>query len=71
MISLNSASLLSGNGIDVNSLVAAVQAPAQSQIQLYQQQQTGLQTRASLLGTINNDLSNLSSAVNSLMVVCI
>src|SRR5438067_5007027 len=66
MISLNSASLLSGNGIDVNSLVAAVQAPAQSQIQLYQQQQTGLQTRVSLLGTINNDLSNLSSAVNSL-----
>ena len=66
MISLNSATLLSGNGIDVNSLVAAVQAPVQSQIQLYQQQQTGLQTQASLLGTINNDLNNLLTVVNSL-----
>ena len=66
MISLNSATLLSGNGIDVNSLVTQVQAPEQSEIQLYQQQQTGLQTQASLLTSINNDLSNLSSAVNSL-----
>lgn len=66
MISLNSATLLSGNGIDVNSLVAAAQAPVQSQIQLYQQQQTGLQTQANLLGTINNDLNNLLTAVNSL-----
>jgi len=66
MISLNSATLLSGNGIDVNSLVAEVQAPLQSEIQLYQQQQTGLQTQAGLLTSLNNDLSNLSSAVNSL-----
>ena len=66
MISLNSATLLSGNGIDVNSLVAAVQAPVQSQIQLYQQQQTGLQTQASLLTTLNSDLNNLASTVNSL-----
>jgi flagellar hook-associated protein 2 len=66
MISLNSATLLSGNGIDVNSLVAAVQAPVQSQIQLYQQQQTGLQTQAGLLTTLNSDLNNLASTVNSL-----
>jgi flagellar hook-associated protein 2 len=66
MISLNSATLLSGNGIDVNSLVAAVQAPLQSEIQLYQQQQSGLQTQAGLLTSLNNDLSNLSAAVNSL-----
>jgi flagellar hook-associated protein 2 len=66
MISLNSATLLSGNGIDVNSLVAAAQAPVQSEIQLYQQQQTGLQTQAGLLTSLNNDLNNLLSAVNSL-----
>ena len=50
---------LSGNGIDVNSLVAAAQAPVQSEIQLYQQQQTGLQTQAGLLTSLNNDLDNL------------
>ncbi len=66
MISLNSATLLSGNGIDVNSLVNAVQAPEQSQVQLYQQQQSTLQTQAGLLNTINGHLNSLSSAVNSL-----
>ncbi len=66
MISLNSATLLSGNGIDVSSLVAAVQAPVLSQIQLYEQQQAGLQTQAGLLSGINSDLNNLLSAVNSL-----
>lgn len=38
MISLNSASLLSGNGIDVNALVSAVLAPEENQLQLYEQQ---------------------------------
>ncbi|HJT70503.1 MAG TPA: flagellar filament capping protein FliD [Terriglobales bacterium] len=66
MISLNSATLLSGNGIDVNSLVNAVQAPEQSQVQLYQQQQSTLQTQAGLLNTINGHMNSLSSAVNSL-----
>jgi flagellar hook-associated protein 2 len=66
MISLNSATLLSGNGIDVNSLASAVQAPEQSQVQLYQQQQSTLQTQAGLLNTINGHMNSLSSAVNSL-----
>ncbi|HZR64517.1 MAG TPA: flagellar filament capping protein FliD [Terriglobales bacterium] len=65
-ISLNSATLLSGNGIDINSMVAAVEAPQLAQIQLYQQQQSTLQTQAGLLTSINNDLNNLSTAVNSL-----
>ncbi|HJU11002.1 MAG TPA: flagellar filament capping protein FliD [Candidatus Binataceae bacterium] len=65
-ISLNSATLLSGNGIDINSMVAAVEAPQVAQIQLYQQQQSTLQTQAGLLTSINNDLNNLSTAVNSL-----
>jgi flagellar hook-associated protein 2 len=65
-ISLNSATLLSGNGIDVNALVSAVQAPQLNAIQLYQQQQRGLETQAGLLTSINNGLNNLSTAVNSL-----
>src|SRR6476661_9611159 len=66
MISLNSATLLSGNGIDVNSLVTESLAPENTQLQAYQQQQTDLQSQASLLTGFSNDLSNLSSAVNSL-----
>src|SRR5581483_9496064 len=65
-ISLNSATLLSGNGIDVNSLATQVLAPEQNQLQLYQQQQSALQTQESLLTGMNNDLGSLSSAVNSL-----
>jgi flagellar hook-associated protein 2 len=66
MISLNSAALLSGNGIDVNAIVAAVQAQAANEIQLYQQQQSDLQNQSGLLSGLNNDLNNLASAVNAL-----
>jgi flagellar hook-associated protein 2 len=65
-ISLNSATLLSGNGIDVNSLAAQVLAPEQNQLRFYQQQQSALQTQQGLLTGLNNDLSSLLSAVNSL-----
>jgi flagellar hook-associated protein 2 len=66
MVSLNSAALLSGNGIDVNSLVSQVMASQNGQLQIYSQQATDLQTQASALTTLNNDLANLSSAINSL-----
>src|SRR5579859_5681720 len=66
MISLNSATLLSGNGIDVNSLVTQSLAAENGQLQLYQQQQTDLQSQAGLLTGFSSDLSKLSSAVNSL-----
>ncbi|HUK48327.1 MAG TPA: flagellar filament capping protein FliD [Terriglobales bacterium] len=65
-ISLNAGTLLNGNGIDVNSLVTQVQAPIESEIQTYEQQQSGLQTQAGLLTSMNNDLSSLSSAIDSL-----
>lgn len=66
MISLNSGSLLSGNGIDINALVSAVLAPEENQLQLYAQQQLDLQNNSALLSGINNDLGNLSSAINAL-----
>jgi len=65
-ISFNAASLLNGNGIDVNGVVAELQATSGKQITLWQQQQSDLQTKASLLNGINSDLSALVSAVQAL-----
>ena len=48
MISLNSSGLLSGNGIDVQSLVQQLLSPESGQLQLWQQQQTDLQNQAKL-----------------------
>jgi flagellar hook-associated protein 2 len=66
MVALNPSGLLNGNGIDVASLVSQVLATQSGGLQLLQQQQTDLQTQASLLTGLNRDLANLSSAVNSL-----
>ena len=65
-ISFNAAQLLNGNGIDVNSLVSQIQSQESGQLQVWQQQQTDLQTQASALNTLNADLSNLATAVNAL-----
>lgn len=65
-ISFNAASLLNGNGIDVNSLVSQVQAQEGGQVTVWQQEQTTLQTQATDLGTLNTDLTNLQTAVNAL-----
>jgi len=65
-ISFNAATLLNGNGIDVNSLVNQVQARQSGQLTNWQQQQSMLQTQATALGTINTDLNNLLTAINAL-----
>jgi flagellar hook-associated protein 2 len=65
-ISFNAASLLSGNGIDVNSIVSEIQAAQSGQLTAWQADQTTLQTQATAIGTINTDLSNLASAVQGL-----
>lgn len=65
-ISLNGATLLNGNGIDVNSLVSQVQTRESGQLTVWQQEQTDLQTQATALDTINTDLSNLNTAVAAL-----
>jgi flagellar hook-associated protein 2 len=66
MISLNTSGLFSGNGLDVQSLVTQILSAKAGQLQLWQQQQSDLQTQAKLLSSISSDLSDLSSAVNSL-----
>ncbi len=65
-ISLNPATLLNGQGIDVSSLVTEAQAPEQGELQVYQQQRSTLQSQAGVLNSMNSDLNNLASAVNSL-----
>lgn len=65
-ISLNPATLLNGQGIDVSSLVTEAMTPEQNELQVYQQEQSTLQTQSGLLTSMNNDLGSLSTAVNSL-----
>jgi len=65
-ISFNAASLLSGNGIDVNSVVSEIQAAQSGQVTAWKADQTTLQTQATAMTSINTDLSNLASAVQGL-----
>lgn len=65
-ISLNTSDLLSGQGIDVSSLVQEVLSESDGQLTEWQDEQSTLQTQASDLTSINNDLNSLASAVQAL-----
>jgi len=65
-ISLNPASLLSGQGFDVTTLVDQLLSQKSGQLTEWQNEQSNLQNQAGLLTNINNDLSNLASAVTAL-----
>ena len=65
-ISFNTASLLNGNGIDVNAVVSEIQDAQSGQLTAWQGDVTNLQTQATDLSGINSDLSNLASAVQGL-----
>lgn len=65
-ISLNPASLLSGQGIDVTTLVNELLNQKTGQLQQWQSEQSTLQTQAGLITNINSDLTNLANAVNAL-----
>jgi flagellar hook-associated protein 2 len=65
-ISLNPATLLNGNGIDVTALVAQVQAQKSGQLDVWKQQQTDLQSQSSALGVLNTDLANLKTTIDAL-----
>ena len=66
-ISLNPATLLSGQGIDISSVVQQVLAQRSGPLQVWQQQQTDLSTQAGLLQGINNNLIALTTSVNELV----
>ena len=65
-VSLNPASLLSGQGLDVKSLVNQLLSQKSGQLTAWQNEQTTLQLQAGLLKSINDELSNLATAVNTL-----
>lgn len=65
-ISLNPSSLLSGQGIDVSTIVSEILNQQSGQLTEWQNEQATLQTQASLLSGINGDLTNLANAVSAL-----
>lgn len=65
-ISLNPAALLSGQGVDVTSLVNQILSGQSGQLMEWQSEQMTLQTQAGLLTGISGDLTNLASAVTAL-----
>ena len=65
-ISLNPASLLSGQGLDVSTLVSQLMNQKSGQLTEWQSEQTTLQLQAGLLSAINGHLSSLADAVTAL-----
>jgi flagellar hook-associated protein 2 len=66
-VSLNPSTLLSGQGIDISSVVQQLLSAKSGQLTQWQNQQTDLSTQAGLLQGLNNNLTNLATAVNSLV----
>jgi flagellar hook-associated protein 2 len=65
-ISLNPSTILSGQGIDVTSLVQQIISEQSGQLSVWQAQQTTFATQDGLLEGINNNLTNLQTAVAAL-----
>jgi len=65
-ISLNPATLLNGQGLDVSSLVTEVLANESGQLTVWEEQQSDLSTQAGDLQQINSDLNSLATAVQAL-----
>ena len=65
-VSLNPATLLSGQGIDVSSLVNQILAKSSGQLTEWDSEQSTLQSQASALNSINSDLNSLATAVTAL-----
>jgi len=65
-ISLNPASILSGQGIDVSSLVQQILNQKSGTLTVWQNQEATLQSQSIALTAINNDLGHLATAVQAL-----
>lgn len=65
-VSLNPATLLSGQGIDVSTVVNEILSQKSGQLSEWSSEQTLLGTQGGLLTSINNDLNSLASAVTAL-----
>jgi flagellar hook-associated protein 2 len=65
-ISLNPSTILSGQGIDVSSIVQQIIADQSGQLSVWQGEQTTFATQDGLLEGINNNLTTLQTAVAAL-----
>jgi flagellar hook-associated protein 2 len=65
-IGLNPASILSGQGFDVNSLVQQILLQRSGPLTVWQNQEATLQSQSIALTAINNDLGHLATAVQAL-----
>ena len=65
-VALNPSTLLSGQGIDVSSTVQQIIAGQSGPLTEWQSENTTLSTQAGLLLGINNNLTNLATAVQAL-----
>ena len=65
-VSLNPATILSGQGIDVSSVVQQIIASQSGQLNVWQGQQTTFATQDGLLEGEENNLLNLQSAIAAL-----
>jgi flagellar hook-associated protein 2 len=65
-VSLNPATILSGQGIDVSSVVQQIISGQSGQLTVWQGQQTAFATQDGLLEGIENNLTNLQTAVAAL-----
>jgi len=65
-VSFNPSGLLSGSGIDVNTVVSQLISQQSAPLQIMQQQQTDLQNQSDALTSINQDLTDLAAAVSAL-----
>jgi flagellar hook-associated protein 2 len=65
-VSLNPSTILSGQGIDVSSIVEQIIASQSGELSVWQGQQTTLATQDGLLEGLQNNLTNLQTAVAAL-----
>ncbi len=65
-VSLNPSTILSGQGIDVSTVVQQIISEQSGQLSVWQGQQTALATQDGLLEGINNNLTSLQTAIASL-----
>ena len=65
-ISLNPSTILSGQGIDVSSIVQQIISSESGPISVWQGQETAIAAQNGELDGINNDLTNLQSAITAL-----
>jgi flagellar hook-associated protein 2 len=65
-ISLNPSTILSGQGIDVSSVVQEILSSQSGELTVWENQSTTLATQNGVLDSIENDLSNLQTSVQAL-----